>query len=143
MLLLDHFSVKTYFSKLFLVCFTYLNSSSQNFVTFSSKTDKVINKSYFCRCLNIHNLVSYFQNCSESIFKAYVSCYYCINTGLLIKEKAITSSLLQKRYSQNSMINIKKYCKNQTLNITCSKFTSRYIISVLVRVSGTVSISSV
>ena len=43
MLLFDHFSIKTDFFKLelFLVRFTYLSSSSQNFATFSSKSDQV------------------------------------------------------------------------------------------------------
>ena len=48
MLLFDHFSIKIGFFKLeiFLFCFTYLISSSQNFVTFSLKTDNAIKRSY-------------------------------------------------------------------------------------------------
>ena len=47
MLFFDHFCVKTEFFKLeyLLVCFTYLISSSQNFVIFSLKTDKAIKRS--------------------------------------------------------------------------------------------------
>ena len=47
MLFFDHFCAKTEFFKLkyFLVCFTYLISSSQYFVIFSLKPDKAIKRS--------------------------------------------------------------------------------------------------
>ena len=52
MLFFDHLSVKIGFFKLklFQVRFICLISSSQNFVTFSSKTDKVI-KEFFSQIL--------------------------------------------------------------------------------------------
>ena len=47
MFLFEHSLVKTDFFELeyLLVCFTYLISSSQNFVIFSLKTDKAIKRS--------------------------------------------------------------------------------------------------
>ena len=54
MLLLNHFLFKL---ELFLLCFTYLVSSSQNFVTFSSKTDKLTKKSYFFARIKIFTIV--------------------------------------------------------------------------------------
>ena len=53
MLLFDHFSVKADFFQIgtFPVCFSYLIPSFQSFVTFSSKTNKFIKKSYFLHIL--------------------------------------------------------------------------------------------
>ena len=66
MLLFDHFSVKTDFSKLelFLGCFTYLISPSHNFITFSSGNDKVIKKNYFLHILSYSQLCLIFLNMS-------------------------------------------------------------------------------
>ena len=107
MLLFGHFSVKMYFFKLelFLVCFTYLISSFQNFVIL-----KYWNFEYW----NTHNCMYYFWTCPESIFKVWGSCYCCRNVGLLAKEKNNhwLSYVKKERHSQNSMIIIRRYGKN-------------------------------
>ena len=138
MLMFDYFSFKAEFFKfeLFLVSFTYLISSSQNFVIFSSKTNKVIKKSYFLQVLKYLQLCLILLNMSCINFQEIWKLYRCINTRLLTKGKGIISSLMQKRYSQKFMINIRKYqvyiitqkgtfqqirqkATNQTLNINC------------------------
>ena len=114
MLLFDHFFVKNCFFKLelFLVCFTYLISSSQNFVTFSLKTDKVIKKSYFLQILK------YLQLCLTILHMSWI---YLQNMWKLLllhncrfadkgKIDHWQSYVKKVWYSQSSMINTRKYC---------------------------------